>query len=34
MDIKKVLKAASKDVSVSSAIISLGLTIVNQATSK
>lgn len=34
MDIKKVLKVASKVVSMASAIIGLGLTIVNQTTSK
>lgn len=34
MDIKKVLKVANKVVSVASAIIGLGLTIVNQTTSK
>jgi len=34
MDIKNILKVASKVVSVASAIIGLGLTIVNQTTSK
>ena len=34
MDVKQVLKVASKVVSVASAIISLGLTVVNKTTSR